>query len=90
MIAAKRDWGPFTGLVELLHVSSDNAGARGCRAESAPAPDAAPGRSANALVTIPADRLVYRSRLNPDAMLRRHSFRAGPRRRSVAACRGAA
>lgn len=24
MVAAKRQWGPLTGLVELLHVSSDN------------------------------------------------------------------
>jgi hypothetical protein len=24
MLAGKREWGPFTGLVELLHVSSDN------------------------------------------------------------------
>lgn len=24
MLAGKREWGPFTGLVEVLHVSSNN------------------------------------------------------------------
>ena len=48
----KREWAHFTGLVELLHVSSRARGSRGARARAAAAPDAAPGRIANALVTM--------------------------------------
>jgi hypothetical protein len=33
MVAGKRDWGPLSGLVELLHVSSRN-GARELAAEA--------------------------------------------------------
>lgn len=49
MLAAKREWAPVTGLVELLHVSSR----REDREDTASATsNAAPGPSANPLVTI--------------------------------------
>ncbi len=64
MLAAKRDWRHFTGLVELLHVSSRREQREDARPGAAAGPNAAPGRSANALVTTLADRGVYRSRLN--------------------------
>ena len=65
MIAAKREWGPLTGLVELLHVWSKRERRANIGLRAAPAPDAAPGRSANALVTMLASGGVYRSALNP-------------------------
>ena len=54
MVAGKRDWGQFTGLVELLRVSSRRENREDVGTRSAPAPDSAPGRSANALVTTSA------------------------------------
>ena len=60
MIAGKREWGHFTGLIELLHVSSRREDREEIGPQAAAAPDAAPGRVANALVTIlEAGRLPF-------------------------------
>ena len=61
----KRDWGRFTGLVELLHVSSRREQRAELGLAAAPAPDPAPGRTANALVTTLAAPWRLPFALNP-------------------------
>ena len=93
MVAAKRDFGRFTGLVEVLHVSSRSAGTRACRL--APRQDQTQLQaSANPLVTMFVGQGVYSPAVNlqPWRVPSCCSRRAGPvrparaRRRCRYAC----
>ena len=58
------NFGRFTGLVEVLHVSSRTPAREHAELSAAPAPDPAPGAAANPLVTMFAGRAFTRLPLN--------------------------